>query len=253
MTPGFRKVATSLVALTVVSACSRPAGPSILGHWHAERVSIYSIQLPVGPDIVVSGTEILNPVTGASVQVTGIESKNGATTVDLPLGVGLTFYFDGPDRVYLKVPLVGRVYYHRVVEQVAASATPSETGEADIPQHASAAVARGSNVSVSSDAADKHEPADNVAASSEDDVSAPHRQLAAAASQGSDASVTGAGSAQYRLALASAGQGNADVAIDQLNEAFKAGFRGFSLLDSAPELKALKQDVRYQALIARYQ
>ncbi|MGE8165155.1 hypothetical protein ACQKRQ_34030 [Paraburkholderia sp. NPDC080076] len=125
----YRRAAALCAALAIVCGCSKSVGPSIIGHWHAERVAFDSVQLPVGLDIVVSNTQIVSPDTGASLPIKGIEGKKDAVTIDLSYGVGFTFYFDGPDRMYLKIPLVGPVYYRRVVEDVHASALPTNAAE----------------------------------------------------------------------------------------------------------------------------
>jgi hypothetical protein len=222
MAPRPLKLAASLAAITIVAACSKSGtGPSILGHWQAERVSVYSVQLPIGPDIVVSNNEVLSPDTGASVPVKGIESKGDSTTLDLPYGVGLTFYFDGPDRMYLKVPVVGHIYYRRVTDPVRTATQPA-TQLAAQP-----ATAR----------SDSQMPA-----------SAPGSTNSNATTR----SAVAAGDVQYKLALIAARQGDTDAAIGDLNDALKAGFRRFDLLDAAPEMNALKNDVRYRALVARY-
>jgi hypothetical protein len=50
---GSLAVSVALVALTM-TGCSKSDGPSIIGHWRAERVQVLSAHLPIGPDFVVS-------------------------------------------------------------------------------------------------------------------------------------------------------------------------------------------------------
>lgn len=135
---GYRRGAALFAALAIVCGCSKSVGPSIIGHWHAERVAFDSVQLPVGLDIVVSSTQIVSPDTGASLPIKGIAGKTDAVTIDLSYGVGLTFYFDGPDRMYLKIPLVGPIYYRRVGEDVHASALLANAAETSANGSASA-------------------------------------------------------------------------------------------------------------------
>ncbi|MEM5439926.1 TPR end-of-group domain-containing protein [Paraburkholderia diazotrophica] len=250
----FRHVAVSLTALTLFSACSKSSGPSILGHWHAEHVNVYSLQLPVGPDIVVSDNQILSPDTGASIPVTRIQNKDDTATVDLPLGVGLTFYFDGADRMYMKVPLVGRVYYRRVAEPAQAVASQGSM-RADVQKPASAALVTGRVMPAEPSTGDITGQIGKAVTSKSADVNKQPQQ----GSQPDKPSATGtrqleadAGSAEYKLALVAASEGDTDSAIGHLSDAFKDGFRMFNLLESAPEFNTLKKDVRYQALVARY-
>lgn len=238
-----RLAAASALTLMLVSACSKSAGPSILGHWRAEHVEVYSLQLPIGPDVVVTSSEIRSPDTGASIAVTGIESTGDAATLEVPYGVGLKFFFDGPDRMYLKVPLIGRVYYRRV----------KESANASQPIAASSGVAEASSQEMASPVAKPAlsglmSPAVQTASNSPGTVGQPAARVTSIPEKTTD----GPGADQYKRALRAAGQGNLEVAIDDLDGAFKAGFRGFALLDTAPEITELRKDVRYQALVARY-
>ena len=238
-----RLAAACAFALILISACSKSTGPSIIGHWRAEHVDMYSLQLPVGPDIVVSASEIVTPDTGASVRVTGIEVKGDTATVDVPYGVGLKFFFDGPDRVYLKVPLIGRVYYRRVADPVRASQ----------PEAASAVVTATSGQGLISSATNRVSVGvtptpTHIGLKASEPVGQSHARAVIVPGQASGEP----GSEQYDRALLAARQGNLEVAIDDLGSALKAGFRKFALLDSAPEMAELRKDVRYQALVARY-
>ena len=56
----------------------------------------------------------------------------------------------------------------------------------------------------------------------------------------------------YDLAVMAARGGDSDGAIDHLSDAFKLGFRQFAELDSSLDFDALRSDVRFQALVARY-
>jgi len=53
-------------------------------------------------------------------------------------------------------------------------------------------------------------------------------------------------------ALVLLGQGDHDNAVRSLHTAFSQGFRDTALLARTPEFDVLKEDVRYQALLARY-
>jgi hypothetical protein len=56
----------------------------------------------------------------------------------------------------------------------------------------------------------------------------------------------------FDQAVLAARSAQPDLAIEHLRDAFKRGFTQFDLLDSTREFDALKSDVRYQALVARY-
>jgi hypothetical protein len=241
--------AAVLAALVLVTACSKQAAPSILGHWQAERVSVFSAQLPIGPDIVVSEHAISSPDAGVGLTVKGIERNGDEATVDLAYGVGLSFYFDGPDRMYLKVPLVGPVYYRRVTQDVVASssaqpAAASTSPSADDPVR-NGVVASAARVVPVDKQVSLLEQGEQVMRSGQ--YGRAEELLTKA---GENLSTHPA--VDYDLASLAARKGDADEAIRHLNDAFKAGFRKFSRLESAPEFASLRLDVRYQALVAHY-
>ncbi|WP_143266388.1 TPR end-of-group domain-containing protein [Paraburkholderia caledonica] len=191
----------------------------------------------------MSASEIVTPDTGASVRVTGVEVKGGTATVDMPYGVGLKFFFDGPDRMYLKAPLVGRVYYRRVAEPARASqlATSSTVVEATEEQQATAPAGKRISVGVT--------PTPTQIGLKASGSAGPTTAFVV----GTPGQSTGEpGATQYDRAVLAATQGQIDDAIDNLDSALKAGFREFAVLDSAPEMAELRKDVRYQALVARY-
>ena len=234
----------ALGTLAFAAACSKTDSSSILGHWRAERVQMFSAQIPVGPEIVVSRQQISSPGTDINMSVHGFESKSGQVTVDLDYGIGVTFYFDGPDRVFLKVPLVGKVYYRRVVDNVAQANAASPVSVVTPPQAVSHAVPAALVQS-------KHNDVGSTAAAKQT-LSA----MQSARGEIQPASETTAAdersTAEFQMASVAAKQGRPDAAIDHLNNAFKAGFRDVGRLDSLAEFSSLGNDVRYQALVARY-
>ncbi|KDB06535.1 hypothetical protein LIG30_4090 [Burkholderia sp. lig30] len=245
------KLAAVLVALVLAGGCSKQPGPSILGHWQAERMSVYSAKLPIGPDIVVSRDAMSLTDSGASLSISKIEAGGDEATVDFAHGIGVTFHFDGADRMYVQVPLIGRVYYRRVPQEGVVAAS----GQAGASQ-GTAADGGVRRVSASAD-----RPAVPVATSG--DEKAPPQSggptvrpvagaLTAAAGNRRAGNASSPLPADYEQASIAARAGDADATIGHLNDAFKAGFRQFDQLDAAPEFASLKSDVRYQALIARY-
>lgn len=248
-----RKVAASLMLSLLASACSRSDPPSVLGHWRAERVSVYSVQLPVGPEIVISKTAIVSPETGASIPVQNIERKGEAATIDMPLGIGLKFYFDGPDRMYLQVPLIGKVYYRRVADPAAAADGAQEKKPADLskPSGSVQRIAAAVREPLPVPADQSAQPGDgSTEAFGNESTSSPQRAVEASSTGGE--SKSDAGSAEYRLALTAANAGYVEAALDHLRKSFGSGFKAFDKLDQAPEMDKLRNDVRYQALVAHY-
>ncbi|VVD31866.1 conserved exported protein of unknown function [Paraburkholderia dioscoreae] len=243
MRPGLRTM-LALSTLAFAAACSKSGPPTIIGHWRAERVQVFSAQLPVGPEIVVSEKEISSPGTDVDMSVHGFEAKSGQVTIDLAYGVGLTFYFDGPDRVFLKVPLVGKVYYRRVVDNAALASAASSVPIVAQPQ----------SVSQAAPVAGAQSGGNHSGPTAVGEQTALATQSVRGGSQPASepAEADGQSAAEYQLASAAAKQGQSDAAIDHLNSAFKAGFRDVARLDSSPEFGSLANDVRYQALVARY-
>jgi hypothetical protein len=227
-----RELLVGAALAVLVAGCSKPETPSIIGHWQAERQTVYSAHLPVGPDIEISNDAITVPGTTASIPLTAIEMKSDEAVLDMPLDVGLSFYFDGPDRVHLKVPLLGNIYYRRVHDRAPARALAQAS--AVIQPVATAAGVQ--------------------PASALEPVAAAQSKVTGTPAAMNNAHAAGAApfSADYQLALQAASQGNQDQAIDELNKAFKLGFNDFDRIDTAPEFAALRTDIRYQALVARY-
>jgi hypothetical protein len=245
-----RLLAAALLApMAFLAGCSRPSDVSLIGHWQAERISVYSAKLPIGPDIVVKEDRISNPATGMDLPIKGIERKGNEATVDFDYGLGVTFYFDSVDRVHIDVPLIGKIYYRRVNDNAPASAAlassiPGATSEAEVVQAAPPA----------------SDPAHQVASAPEKTnvppaalraSQIPVAQVDVTSQSGADGAVT-AHDSDYQKALAAAMAGQQDRALDYLNAAFRDGFRDFARLDAAPELADLRSDVRYQALVGRY-
>lgn len=238
-------VAASLAAVLLATGCSRTDSSSILGHWRAERLQVASLQLPIGPDIVIKANEISSPDADTSIPVKAIEHKGDETVLDLAYGLGLSFYFDGPDRMYVKVPILGRVYYRRVVDsapvrpQAAVSSEPVASALGGRPVTAALPV---------SQPADSWTLIKQAEQAMRDGPTNQAETLLTQAEQDPAAHPV----VDYDLAVIAARRDQTDLAIEHLSLAFKGGFRQFDLLDSTQDFEALKSDVRYQALVARY-
>jgi len=231
----LRHTALTVACGLMLAACSRQDRPSIIGHWQAERASIFSALLPVGPDIVISEQAVSVPGTEARIPLNGITRKDDETVLELPYGVGVTFIFDGPDRIHLDAPVLGKIYYLRVHDAVAAQTAPKQ----DAGAQAAAPVVASAVVPAAVQTQRPSLPAVQVASASlgEHAPEAPPRPVRPSA---------------FDQAVLAARQGDQDSAIDHLNEALKQGMRGLDKIDATPEFASLREDVRYQALLAHY-
>jgi len=213
-----RKALLGILAL-MLSACAREDGSRILGTWRAERMEVMSFKLPVGPELRIGRDELR---TGDDIRlpIAAITQDGDEVTLDTESMIGMTFYFVDADRMYLDLPLIGHIYYRRVDESLAGG-TVNDSATARQP--APAAVRQA-------------DPPPQVSA-----VPPPVRDTVAPAY-----------SEDYRQALALLRERDRDGAVRSLNRAFGNGFRDTGLLARTPEFDVLKDDVRYQALLARY-
>lgn len=121
------RLSTSWVALLLLAGglagCSpKPDGARILGQWQAERVQLQGIELPMGPDFVVTRGEISSLDGSIRIPVASMEERDNEITLDT-LGSNLSFEFDGKhvDRMFIEISLLDRVYFHRVKTASAAT------------------------------------------------------------------------------------------------------------------------------------
>jgi hypothetical protein len=248
----FRLLAATVLApMALLAACSRQSDVSLIGHWQAERMSVYSARLPVGPDIVVKEDQISNPSTGINLPIKDIERKGGEATVDFEYGLGVTFYFDGPDRLHINVPLIGKVYYRRVNDTAPTSVIQAASAPSPVPvltTEVAKSAPPASDVTVPVVVQQPVNAAPEVVPAT---AQGPVEHGSAANPFSPDQPVRAADS-DYQKALAAARSRQQDQALDYLNAAFRGGFRDFGRLDAAAELADLRSDVRYRALVARY-
>ncbi len=246
----LRLIAAAVLAPTVLlAACSRQSDASLIGHWQAERVSFYSAKLPVGPDIVVKEDRISNSSTGIDLPIKNIERKGDEATVDFEYGLGVTFYFDGPDRLHISVPLIGKVYYRRVKDAVPTSTIQAASARSHVPvTEVGQSALPASNVDVP---VAGQRPVSATPAVALVPMHAPSEHGFVANPLSPDQPGQGVNS-DYQKALVAARAGERDQALDYLNAAFREGFRDFRLLDASGELAYLRSDVRYRALVDRY-
>jgi hypothetical protein len=206
----------------VLAGCAKEDGSGIIGKWRAERVDVMSLKLPLGPEFEITPTKVAMG-DDISIPIASITQHGNEVTLDTDSLIGMTFYLVEPDRMYLELPLVGRIYYQRMKGQAIATVTSA-------PAKAAPPV-----------------PAPAVTSAP------PAPPQPAAVEQQAAAGVNEPGYAQdYAQARSLVKQRDLDGAVRSLNDAFKHGFRDIAQLNNTREFGVLKEDVRYQALIERY-
>lgn len=220
---GWRNAAGAVLALALactLQGCAQEDGSRLLGHWRAERFEVMSLKLPVGPELRITRDKLASAGGEIVLPIAGISEEDDEVTIDTDANIGLTFYFVEPDRMYVKLPLLERVYYRRVTAQAAfpaahTSAPAPAAGRAQAPVRLAT-------------------PAPQVAA-----------PVAVAAP-------VVPGELAFGRALAAARAGDDDSALRQLHQAFQDGFTGAAHVANALEFGRLRSDVRFQVLLARY-
>jgi hypothetical protein len=203
----------ALLGAGLLIACGKSDGGRIFGHWRAERLQLQGLSVPMGPEFVVSQTELHSMAGDVRIPISSVTADGDAVTLGMPLGLGLRFQFDGADRVAFDMPLVGKIYYRRVSDPVQVAQPPVVAAPATTPAAA-------------------HTPR----------TPPPETEL----SQRDDPML------DYNRCIARMRQGDTDGAVRSLRNAFQHGFRDFALLENTPDLVALKKDPRYLALVTRY-
>ena len=220
------------VALAMLlSACSKPDGKRILGRWRAEPLQLQGIRVPIGPEFVVGHHELRSLDGAIDIPLSSITEKDDKITLDMTLGLGLTFQFEGNDRMSFEVPLVGqKIYYRRVSDATSIAHSRVEPS----PAHRAVTAPPFGSVQLSREA----ESAAHVSA-----VAAPPQ---AERQQSNDPMV------DYNQSILHMRRGDADAAVRSLRDAFEHGFRDFQLLETSQDLVQLRSDPRYNALVTRY-
>ncbi len=264
---------TILLFIALLSSCSKDDGSRILGLWRAERLQVQSISLPMGPEFLVKPNELMSADGEIRIPISSIHSEGNVVTLDVPLGIGLSFNFENSNRISFDVPLVGRVYYRRVTDavkpdrenfalapanQVTAPSTRTNAVPAPNPPRplvTDLSKQTTSTVFVSANQAKNEIPiqvtgdlirqAEHKILS--DDLSAAMALLTVARKEYGDDPLI-----DYNLALIQMRLGNQDNAVRNLRDAFQNGFRDFARLTASPEFAPIKNDPRYGALITRY-
>ncbi len=260
-----RSLACALLLATLLTACGRDDGQRILGHWRADRLQVQSISLPMGPEFVVTPRELMSAEGDIRIPISSIEADGDVVTLGAPFGIGLSFYFEGADRIYFDVPLAGRVYFQRVADAVQparANPAPAPLAAAPAARPAPAPAAPPPAVATPTPAASVPQPAAEAparGASTVDLIRQAEHKIAANALAEAEALLLEASRQygddpmiDYSLAVLHMRRGDPDSAVRKLRDAFQNGFRDFALLEAATDLAALRSDPRYNALVTRY-
>lgn len=121
------RLVVPLIAGFVLVGCAKQDGKNIIGKWRTERLQVMSVKLPIGPELDITRTS-LAAGGGVSIPIAAITQDGDEVTLDTYSLIGMTFYFVGPDRMYLNLPVVGKIYYRRVDDGAVAAfrAMPSK-------------------------------------------------------------------------------------------------------------------------------
>lgn len=128
LTLGAASPAAILLAIACLAGCSKNHQADILGHWQAESYKLQSLNLPIGPDLVINQQEL--KALDTAVPIRSIAGSGDEVVLGIAPGVGLSFYFENRDRMYFDVPFAGKIYYDRV----SPAPTPSNTNANVLPK-----------------------------------------------------------------------------------------------------------------------
>lgn len=231
-----------LALAMLLSACSKPDGRRILGHWRADRMSLQGLSVPIGPELLISRSLLRSPDGVVEIPISSIKEVGDTVTLDIPLGLGLAFHFENSDRMSFEVPLVGhKIYYQRVID--AASVPVSQTtGPQPVPAAQRPTGEPPSRESTAAVVGMNQNPAK---------ASIPSVQTLAQPVLTGQAQAVDPMS-DYHQSILHMREGDPDAAVRSLRDAFEHGFRDFKRLDASQDLAPLKSDPRYHALVTRY-
>lgn len=125
-------VLLALVLACTMQGCARGDGSRLLGHWRAERFEVMGLKLPIGPELRITRDKLAGGGGELMLPIAGITEDDDEVTVDTEANIGLTFYFVEPDRMYVKLPLVERIYYRRVSAQADLPAAPASAAASQV-------------------------------------------------------------------------------------------------------------------------
>jgi hypothetical protein len=211
----MRRVLCGL-GLALLAACNSSEPERIIGHWEAENFKLDGIGLPIGPQLDIDAGTLRVGGTAMSLPITRMEGQRDEVRLVVPGGVDLTFRFDSRDRMHIDLPLLGAVYYQRRAAAPAAAAPVPAPAPAPAPESATVA-----------------QP-----------VLSPGPAALPLPATPADASFA-------RAATLAQGH-DADGALRELEQALRQGYRNWTQLDGSAPLQALRDDPRYDAMMARW-
>jgi hypothetical protein len=261
---GLARIALSLVLVFGLASCSKEDSTRIFGHWRADRFKLQGLNLPLGPEIVFKEHELYVPEGDIHIPINSISAKGNEIIVDIPPGLGLSFNFEGDDRMSFDVPFAGKIYYQRITDVLplaTTTAVPNATGAKAAPpakqpimadrqpqQDAPAGQIKHSAPTTAAPVFTALELVRQAELKMQEEKLADAQNLLLRASKLADEHPM----VDYNLAILRMRQSDDEAAIRHLYDAFRHGFLAFGLLDASPDLAPLKSDVRYQMLVARY-
>jgi hypothetical protein len=207
------------LAIAVLAGCGKQDGSAILGQWHAERLDVMGLKLPIGPDLTISRDKLATQA--GEMPITAIEQDGDEIVLDTTLGLGLTFHVVDADRIYIQFPLIDRIYYRKV--KGLESNTPA--------------------------AAEPRQPEVAARTPMPMPVTAPVAAPVAAAERAAEAPAALAYTPAYDAAVHAARQGQRDAALRYLHQAARQGFDRADILEQESGFEAMKSDPRYQVIV----
>ena len=260
---GLLKAILPLLLVAGLAACSKRNEAQILGHWRANHLKIQSLSIPMGPDFIINKHELVSLDGAVRIPISSITVEDEVVTVSVPAGIGLSFHFEGADRMYFQLPFLDKVYFQRVSDTSASTSVkpipapePQEKAAITSPTIIPVVPANdrvvASQGNVTRQAGAALGSAVDLVRRAEQEMNENHLGEAEALLMQAQRQYANDPIVDYNLAIFEIRQGDKDASIRHLSQAFQHGFRAFSLLDASQDLSPLKADVRYGALLARY-
>ncbi len=225
-----------ITLLMLVTACGQRSDPQIIeGRWVAENFRIQSIQLPIGPELLISRNSIGLGSGLEPLRLSGIQADGNEVTLKTEFGFDVIFRFENKDRMYFTVPFIDhRIYYNRADDTRSASLSPAITVKNERTSESSGAFTA---------AAEQASPARSL-------QDAPVLEQALS-NQGQNLQQP-ASETHYQQSLAFLRQGDVDASLRSLTAALVNGFADWQRIEQEKLFDQLHGDIRFQVLQARW-